>query len=1403
MTGQQKPNRQMGLEKTNPNTEAITEEIAIATEAGPIKASATCTTADRDGWRKSFVEARSKTLKRRLTQMNSHDRYERLCARFGITLTVLMLIGFTLFVTSAASAKTIKVNSRSDVMGLDGVVTLREAITAANTNAPSGDAPKGDPGLDTIVFDIPGPNGFVQTINLTSPLPAITEALKIDGYTQPGASANTLAVGNNGVLLIELNGTGAGVNASGLNITTSGCTIRGLIINRFGQYGIFLNTGGASLIAGNFIGTNSAGTAAFPVPNNDAGVYVNSGNNIIGGANPADRNLISGNAGQAGGTGVDLDLSFANNNKIIGNYIGTDASGTAALTNATNGVYIDGCNSNMIGGTTPGERNLISGNFNFGVGFGNTASSNNVRGNYIGTKADGVTALGNGIGISFAHTSHSNTIGGALAGAGNIIAFSTLVGVEVSSQATSNAILGNAIFANGTVANFLGIELYTNNFGPTPNDKGDSDVGANNLQNFPVLTSVIVNGATTTIQGTLDSAANKQFRVEFFSNKACDSTLYGEGEKFVGFVNVTTDASGIASFTSTVPTASLSGNNFAATATDPNSNTSEFSLCKQAEAGSFAFSSATYSANEKGGGISITVVRNGASTGAVSIDYAASNGTADAGFDYKVVSGSLQFGDGVTSQTFNVPLIDDSFYEGNETIKLSLSGPDGGATLGNPNTAVVTIVDDETQPTISINDVSIAEGNSGTINADFTVNLSNASFEQISVSYATTAGGTATAGNDYQPTNGILVFAPGQTDKKVTVIVNGDTQEEPDETFMVQLGSPANATLAKSQGTGTIINDDAAKSGALEFSSASYNVTENGGSTLITVKRTGGSSGAVSAQYSTIAGSATDGSDYAANSGSLNWADGDATDKTFTVSVIDDPINEASETINLNLSNATGGASLGNQSSAVLTVADDDALPAFSISDASQAEGQSGTATFSFDVTLSAASEQTITVDYLTGNGSAVAGVDYQAGAGTLTFLPGEKSKSISIPVNGDTDLESDETFLVNLSNAANATVAKAQGTGTIVDDDTNSSPTIQFSQATYSAVEQLGAMTVTVVRSGDASGAAAVDYETSDGSATQKGDFEYAAGTLNFGPGEVSKTIVVLLNQDSHSEGPEGFSLLLKNPAGAAVGAQGVAQAMVSDDLSEPASNPIDDAQTFVHMHYHDFLNREPDATGLAFWTNEITSCGNDAQCTDAKRAIVSAAFFLSIEFQETGYLRYLLQKESFGSTPRYVEFMRDVQEVSRGVIVNSPGWEQKLKDNQREFAEKWTSRPEFKSTYDSMSNADYVNALYTNAGILPTPAERDSLVNALDTSSENRAAILLDVAENVSFRQKESSAAFVMMQYFGYLRRDPDAAPDSDLSGYNFWLNKLNAFNGDFQQAEMVKAFITSFEYRGRFAQ
>jgi hypothetical protein len=201
-------------------------------------------------------------------------------------------------------------------------------------------------------------------------------------------------------------------------------------------------------------------------------------------------------------------------------------------------------------------------------------------------------------------------------------------------------------------------------------------------------------------------------------------------------------------------------------------------------------------------------------------------------------------------------------------------------------------------------------------------------------------------------------------------------------------------------------------------------------------------------------------------------------------------------------------------------------------------------------------------------------------------------------------------------------------------------------------------------------------------------------------------------------------------------------------------------------------------------------------------KRINVSAAYFLSIEFQQTGYMIYLLEKGSYGDMPRYRAFVRDTQEIGKGVIVGAPGWQDQLAANKDAFVDDWVNTAAFRSKYDSMSNAQFVDTLFSNAGIADVTL-RNSMVAELQGSSETRAAILRQLIDSPAFQQKEFNSAFVLMQYFGYLRRNPDDAPDNNLDGFNFWLNKLNQFNGNFINAEMVKAFISSTEYRQRLGQ
>ncbi len=536
----------------------------------------------------------------------------------------------------------------------------------------------------------------------------------------------------------------------------------------------------------------------------------------------------------------------------------------------------------------------------------------------------------------------------------------------------------------------------------------------------------------------------------------------------------------------------------------------------------------------------------------------------------------------------------------------------------------------------------------------------------------------------------------------------------------------------------------------------------------------------------------------------------------------------------------------------------------------------------------------------------------------------------------------------------------------------------IQFATDSFVIGEGVGHIDVTVTRAGDASGTATVNFNTFDesstGHANQKSDYEIALTKLTFNPGETSKSVRILIVDDNFVEGvlPETIDLAISNPTGTGVGlgSPNVAEISINDnDAVVSTTNPIDGASFFVRQHYLDFLNREPDAPGLAFWTNEIASCGVNPSCIETKRINVSAAFFLSIEFQRTGYLAYVTHRTAFGPnatggapTPiLYGNFERDAQALQKDFVFGQPGADAQLEANKVAYFNEFVTRPEFVSKYPStLTNAQYVDNLLASANLSPSevrlfvvsltnnqevpaavptttlgaarPASsgtarfqfnsaqtaltfnatinnidingvqtsdtndnltnahihagaavapgvngpvvwgffgspfndnnpndqafaplnsgvggvfsgkwdapegngttlaaqltnlregrayinfhtsqfgggeirgnfpaatafRDALVAGLNGATETRASVIRKIAETEELQNREFNGAFVAMEYFGYLRRDPDTA------GYNFWLNKLNAFNGNFINAEMVKAFITSSEYRQRF--
>lgn len=628
-----------------------------------------------------------------------------------------------------------------------GPGSLRQAILDANAN----------PGSDTINFNITGPSLKIQP---QLGLPDIIDPVVIDGSTQPGFS---------GAPIVELNGSMSAVR--GLLVSAPGSTIRSLVINGFSLGGIIIATdGGGSHVEGCYIGTDVTGKIA--IPNTGAGVSVFSSNNVIGGTTLSARNVISGN-GEAGvrvrlfccmganpisgnviqgnyigvtaqgdkalgngREGVDVSTSagdVAVSNTLIGgttpgagnvisgnnfdgiligsftttsttvqgNRIGTSANGMAKIPNGGDGIHIDLGNNNVIGGSAPGAGNLISGNGKVasGLGRGNgisVGSSNNIiQGNFIGTDATGTGQLGNMDDGIFG--GRNTTVGGTGAGESNVIAFNGLRGISNNGTlGTSNSYRGNSIHSNGTSGSpftpGLGIELGP--AGPNANDPGDSDTGANNLQNFPIITSTMAAAGSTNVKGSLNSSASSSFNLDFYRNSACDPSGNGEGEHLIGSTLVTTDAQGHASFDITFAVSTASSEVLTATATDLSGNTSEFSPC---------------------------------------------------------------------------------------------------ATVGSIG--------------LSIGDVSAVEGNSGTTSFSFPVTLQSAATQDVTVTFATQVG-SAGPPSDFVAASATVTIPAGQLSGQILVQVNGDTEVEDDEPFFVNLTAATNATILDAQGKGTILNDD-------------------------------------------------------------------------------------------------------------------------------------------------------------------------------------------------------------------------------------------------------------------------------------------------------------------------------------------------------------------------------------------------------------------------------------------------------------------------------------------------------------------------------------------------------------------------------------------------------------------
>jgi Calx-beta domain/FG-GAP-like repeat len=465
-----------------------------------------------------------------------------------------------------------------------------------------------------------------------------------------------------------------------------------------------------------------------------------------------------------------------------------------------------------------------------------------------------------------------------------------------------------------------------------------------------------------------------------------------------------------------------------------------------------------------------------------------------------------------------------------------------------------------------------------------------------------------------------------------------------------------------------------------------------------------------------------------------------------------------------------------------------------------------------------------------TADGTATAPQDYGQVSTNLTFASGETFKAVTVPIVDDATPEFIETFNITLSVVTgNATL----GTPSTVSDSIfdNDTSRLDLDGNTIGGVsESAGSANIKVNRTGNINGTATVDYTTSDtagssncdvvnGKASSRCDYVTTAGTFTFLPGETTKTISVPIIDDAYADGLEVFTITLSNVTGPGVtlGANTFSFA-INDNETSNGQNPADNTSFFVRENYLDFLNRQPDTDGLNFWIGQITRCGSDPGCIEVQRINVSASFFLSIEFQQTGYLVERIYKSSYGDATgtstfqsthtlpvpivRLSEFLADTQKIGQGIVVLQQGWEQALENNKQTFLNSFVQRTRFLTDYPAnMTPGVFVDTLNTRAGSPLSVAERDQLVSDLSTNAKTRAQVLRAIAEHQNLVNAEFNRAFVLMQYFGYLRRNPNDAPDSDYTGYDFWLTKLNQFNGNYIEAEMVKAFLSSIEYRKRF--
>jgi CSLREA domain-containing protein len=1337
-------------------------------------------------------------------------------------------------VLTPAVGNTITVNSSADVTnGTDGFCTLREAITAANSNtasgATAGECAAGSSGADTI--DLSGLSG---TITLTSVLPDISTEMSLNG---PGSSVLTIQRGTQSFSIsvffisfsakvtisgLTFQGVGGSPGSGNVGISSSGTlNLTDCVVSGFGA-GIqnasqFTLTISNSVISGSLNGsgiTNFSGTTNVinsTVSGNDSHGGFGSGIYNIGTLNVTN-SIITGNRGNkaidngGGGTATIINSTVSNNldGGILNN--GNLSMTGGLVTGNTNGGIVSGGNS-LLNGITITNNSNNSPNFFGGGGIFITGGSGSDSTTVINCQVSNNTTNGSGGGIRNAGakanlinttiSGNTSNVGGGLqvvdGGLGNTIAINlTITGNRANlgggvAQDSGPVLLKNSLVAGnfyltGTTANdiFGSVDASSSfNLIGTGGSGGLND-GVNNNQvgvADPRLGPLADNGGATFTHSLLSNST---------ALDAADNCVTQVAH--CGIPNIsqlTTDQRGFnrlvdcpdADTSATVDIGAYEAQPTLAELTDTTSN-EDVQLIVPFEAsdpstitGLTANSSnSTLVPNDSA---HLTAVLKG-STGLVTITPAANLfGTTN------ITVTVNRTGGGSDSKTFLLTVNSSNdaptFIKGTDQLVFEDAGLQ---TVTNWATAMSPGPADESGQSLSFQVTN--NTNAGMFSSGPAIDSSGT----LTYTPGANANGSATItivlkDNGGTTNGGVDTSAPQTFKININPVNDAPSFTAPDRTVNEDFFSQIPSAWATNVSAGAPDESD---------QSLTFQITSNSNPGLFAAGPTVRFDGALSfTPVSNAFGSAVITILLKDNGGTANGGSDISSEKTFTITV--NPVNDAPSFTRgrnqTNLINA-GAQTIANWATNI------SAGPA----------NESGQ-TLNFQVTAVSNPSLFTVLPSISPTGT----LTYQAAADTA----GTSSITIDLKddggtANGGRDASVNQAFAI--------TVAAVL---------------VRFDSANLLTNESSNSTTATVSRTGDLSRVVTVDYATGDdpgfpcsspfGTASPKCDFTAAFGTLTFAAGEATKTIRILINQDSYVEGQETFGVSLsKATNGSALASPALAIITIDDDAVEQPGNSIDDAGNFVRQHYHDFLNREPDESGLAFWTSEITSCGANQSCIELKRINVSAAFYLSIEFQQTGYLVERIYKtayadasgtSTFGGTHQLAvpmvranEFLFDTQEISKGVVVGVGDWEQQLENNKQAFTAEYVLRSRFTTAFPvTMTAAQFVDKLNANAGSPLSQSERDQLVNELATSVKTRAQVLRAVAEDSDLFNAETNRAFVLMQYFGYLRRNPNDPQDNDYTGFDFWLTKLNQFNGNFLNAEMVKAFIASGEYRHRF--